>query len=229
MTTELLLPRGKILRPKPPSRIKLDMAFAIGAGVELHDKSRYRSRGAIITATWADGLHGKCLDFNPATPDYVTIPAAHTQLNFTTQDFSIIGRIYLDDDTIGRAIFWRSKFNRIDGYNFYITDGGRLSFWTCQGGVRQNTYSALGDIAVGTWYTVGMSRSGASIALYRNGVALAIAADVHIDPRTSSEPAYIGRDENLDYKYDGKIEFLRIFGGIALTASEHLAYHRALA
>ena len=92
MSTKILLPREII----PPFHlrdfVKLDMAFGVGAGATLFDKSRYRSHGAIITATWAAGVHGYCLDFVLATPDFVTIPAAHTQLDFTAQAFSIVLR-----------------------------------------------------------------------------------------------------------------------------------------
>jgi len=49
------------------------------------------------------------------------------------------------------------------------------------------------------------------------------------DPLTSSEAALIGTHKLHSWaNLDGKIEFLRVFGGIALSASEHLAYHNAL-
>jgi len=228
MTTELLLPRGKILRPKPPSRICLDMAFAVGAGAELKDKSRYRSAGAIITATWGDGLHGRCLDFNLANPDYVDIPAAHTQLDFTTEDFSIITRIEPDQVALRSTIFMRGKPNA-DGYSYRIDAGGQLVFLTWQLAAFQITRGNAAAIAVDTWYTIGMSRAGASVRVYINGVDDVTAAGAHIDPATCARNAVLGLygQEIINYPFDGKIEFQRIFG-VALTASEHLAYHRAL-
>ena len=71
MELELALPRAKIAVPKLPSYEVLNMAFGVGAGAQLFDKSRYRSHGAIITATWAAGLHGFCLNFVPGNPDHV--------------------------------------------------------------------------------------------------------------------------------------------------------------
>lgn len=228
MVTELLLPRGKILRPKPPSRIKLDMAFGVGVGASLFDKSRYRSHGAITTATWAAGVHGYCLDFVAANPDFVEIPAAHTQLDFTTQDFSFIVRLKADDLTANVAIYYKGT-HQVDGIFWLILSTGALDLYTNQLLARQRSFSSGGDIVVGNWYTVGISRDGASVKLFKNGVDVTFSAGAHINPTTCARSAKIGiRDNRINDPFDGKIEFLRIFGGIALTASEHLAYHNAL-
>ena len=97
MPVEVLLPKVKVPAYKMPTYVKLAEAFGVGAGTDLFDKSRFRSHGAITGAVWAAGLHGYCLDFDPTIPSYVEIPAAHTQLDFTSEDFSLIARIYIDD------------------------------------------------------------------------------------------------------------------------------------
>lgn len=229
MIPELALPRGKILVPKPKSYIKLDMAFGVGAGTSLFDKSRYRSHGAITTATWAAGLHGYCLDFVAANPDYVVIPAAHTQLNFTAEDFSIVMRVKAD---LLPGLSWLFARGRIanDGYYVVFDNTGVVNFYTIQGAANQITISNAALIVAGAWTTVGVSRAGASVRLYKNGVDDVAIAGGHIDPRTSARSAKIGvHDDLATFPLDGKIEFLRIFGGIALAASEHLAWHNALA
>lgn len=229
MTVELLLPGRIMPAPKPPSRIALNMAFGVGAGAVLGDKSRYSSHGAITTATWAAGLHGYCLNFVPGNPDYVTIPAAHTQLNFTSEDFSIIARVNIDDLTDWRDIFLRGLHNT-DGYQFYIGAAGFIYFATHQALVSQITRSSNGDIVTGNWYTIGASRSGASARTYRNGVDVTSVVGVHIDPLTCARSAKIGIYDDLAAgPLDGRMEFLRIFRGVALVASEHLAWHNALA
>lgn len=225
---ELLLPERRIPAPGPPSRIALDMAFGVGAGAILGDKSRYRSHGAITGATWATGLHGKCLDFNPATPSYVEIPASHTQLNFTSESFSIVIRIKVDDLSTIRNLFQRG-LGPGDGYYWLIQMNGAMNFLTYAGAVGQTSASSVGSIATGNWYTVGISRTGASVRVYVNGVDDTSVAGVHIDPLTCARTAKIGiHDDKANRPFDGKIEFLRVFGGIALSASEHLAYHNAL-
>ena len=223
------IPEVRVPAPKPPSYRALDMAFGVGAGAVLGDKSRYRSHGAITGASWAAGLHGYCLDFNPALPSYVEIPAAHTQLNFTAEDFSLTARIYIDSMPVAPQIFGRGKTNK-DGYELFVYTDGRIVFYTDQAAANQQTLSAVGDIVVATWYTLGVSRAGASVRLYRNGVDVTATPGVHINPLTCARTAKIGIYDDLSgAPLDGKIEFLRIFRGIALAASEHLAWHNALA
>lgn len=229
MTIELLVPRPRLVVPKPKSYVKLDMAFGVGAGTTLYDKSRYRSHGAITGASWATGLHGKCLDFDSTIPSYVEIPAAHTQLNFTSEDFSIIARVYLDDLTDARAVFARGLRVNQDGYSVIINSSGGIEFWTFQDGAYQYTISTY-SINTATHYTIGVSRDGAVGKVFLNGVDITLACSGHKNPKTSSQNAYIGVvGDKVRYPFDGKMEFLRVFGGIALSASEHLAWHNALA
>ncbi|GAI66611.1 unnamed protein product, partial [marine sediment metagenome] len=128
---DLLLPKVEAPVLPMPSYVKLAMAFGVGAGATLFDKSRYRSHGAITTATWAAGVHGYCLDFVPGNPDHVVIPAAHTQLNFIAEDFSIIARVNADDLTADREIFMRGELN-VDGHEMKLRGGGGLDFFTYQ-------------------------------------------------------------------------------------------------
>jgi len=226
---ELLLPEGRAPALTLPSYVKLDMAFGVGAGALLFDKSRYRSHGTITTATWAAGAHGRALDFNSATPDYVEIPIAQTQLDFTSQDFSIIARINVDNLAAIGTIFIRGQRN-VDGYRLFTGPVGQLFFNTHQLAAQQESTSSANSLVVDTWYTIGMSRVGAGVKLYINGIEDTAVPGVHIAPVSNARHAVIGTRDNLfTNPYDGTIEFLRIFGGIELSASEHLAYHNALA
>lgn len=228
MPVELLAPRVKVPVLPMPTYVKLAEAFGVGAGASLFDKSRYRSHGAITGAAWAAGVHGYCLDFNAAVPDYVEIPAAHTQLNFTSEDFSGIARINLETLTDNETIIVRGLL-ATDGWWFFVLDTGNLAVYTMRPVGAGGTLSAAGDIGAGTWYTVGFSRNGASVKLYRNGVDVTVAPGVHADLLPSARTAKIAvYDDLATSPLDGKIEFLRIFGGIALAASEHLAWHNAL-
>lgn len=229
MTTKLWTPKGGLIVPKPPSYLKLDMAFGIGAGTTLFDESRYRSHGTISGADWADGAHGKCLDFELSDKDYVSIAAAYDQLDFTTEDFSIIARVYLESLTATAIPFIRGSYDA-DGSELQITSAGSLLIRTNQSTGHQDSHSAAGAIVTGAWYTIGFSRDGASIIPYKNGVDIHSTVGVHQNPDTSARLAYIGAyDGGAALNLDGKIEFLRVFGGIALPASTHLAWHNALA
>ncbi len=229
MAVKLFLPGTRVAAPERPERIALDMAFGVGAGAVLGDKSRYRSHGAITTATWAAGLHGFCLDFVPGNPDYVTILAAHTQLDFTTENFSTVWRVYIDDLTFNRHLFMRSAL-RTDGWEISFSNTGQFIFRTNQALLTQTTRTNAGTIAAGAWYTFGTSRAGAVGQVFVQGIDTSDIPQAHIDPLTSAEPARIGIFSDLvTAPFDGRIEFLRIFRGIALTPSEHLAWHNALA
>uniref|UniRef100_A0A6H1ZTA9 Putative lectin/glucanase superfamily protein n=1 Tax=viral metagenome TaxID=1070528 RepID=A0A6H1ZTA9_9ZZZZ len=228
MPEGLVLPGRRAPAPEPPERIALDMAFGAGNPAVLGDKSRYNSHGAITTATVAAGLHGLCLDFNPLNPDYITIPAAHTQLDFTTEDFSIVARVYVDNTGAHRYLLSRGLWNT-DGYYFRVSNGGELLFRTFQVAANQASNSPAGSILINNWYTVGMSRSGPNVAVYRNGVDITTVWGVHINPVTCARDAYVGLESlPANGPYDGRIEFYRIFVGIELTGSEHLAWHNAL-
>jgi len=226
---ELLLPEVGPPGLALPSYVKLDMAFGVGAGGQLFDKSRYRSHGAINGPDWAAGVHGYCLDFDPTVPDYVLIPAAHTQLNFTTQDFSIVARIRADTLPAGNNDVFNRGLVDTDGYSVFVTNTGRLYFSLDHAPGHDHTYSAAAEIALATWYTIGVSRSNVAL-VYKNGIDITVASEGVADPITCARSAKIGIYDNLiNYPWDGKIEFLRIFGGLALSASEHLAWHNALA
>jgi len=228
MVTDLILPKRGIESLELPSYVKLDLALGLGAGTTLFDKSRYRSHGTISGASWAAGLHGYALDFNPATPSYVEIAATHTQLDFTSEDFSFIFRCYFDDLSTAPMLICRHKWNN-KGYYFNVEDTGRITFRTSNTSY-QETKSTAGDITTESWVTIGLSRVGAAVTLYKNGVALSkTVSQTHINPVTLDDKAYIGiYQTKTSGKLDGKMEFLRIIGGIALSASEHLAYHNAL-
>lgn len=229
MVTKLFVPERRIVVPKPPSYLKLDMAFAIGAGAKLMDKSRYRSHGTISGASWATGLHGKALDFNKATPDYVeTSTTETTQLNFTSEDFSIIMRFKADAITPDAMLFMRGA-DALDGYLLFHHAAVGIVLRTYQAGTNQQSFVGTALVA-GNWYTIGMSRQGTSVLIFQNGIDSTGTKGTHLDPTTSARTVKIGIDDDkASSGYDGKIEFLRIFGGIALPASAHLAWHNALA
>ncbi len=229
MVTKLFVPDRKIVVPKPPSYLKLNMAMDGASASYLFDKSRYRSHGDITGASWATGLHGKALDFDPALPSYVEIAAAYDQLNFTSEAFSGIIRVKLDAWGTGTTLFIRGKFNT-DGWWWFVDSTGRQYFYTLQTDANQATFGVNNAVAIATHYTLGFSRDGKAVKLYINGVDDTLTSGTHINPLTSARTAKIGVYDDLSiYPFDGKIEFLRVFGGIALPASAHLAWHNALA
>ncbi|MCK4722488.1 MAG: hypothetical protein KAT75_04250 [Dehalococcoidia bacterium] len=229
MTQGLLLPSRRVPAPEPPERIALDLAFGAGNPAILGDKSRYNSHGIIVGAVPAIGLHGLCLDFNAAGPDRVRFPwATCTQLAFTGEDFSFVIRIRFDSLVGSPQIVSKYLWNT-HGYWFRCNAGGDLSVLTFQAAANQSSSSALGSVVINTWYTLGVSRNGASIRIYQNGVDITAVAGVHINPVLTNRNFLLGCDNAIAAGHDGLIEFFRAFTGVALATSEHLAWHNALA
>lgn len=211
-----------------PHHTCLDMYLSLGKGSKLLDKSAYRTHGDISGASWATGVHGLCLDFDAGDIDYVSIPATATQLDFTSEQFSIITRINWDSLAATSEIISHGLID-VDGWEFKTLNTGTLFFRTNQTEANQSSTSGVGAVSAGEWYTIGLTRDQSSVKFYVNGVGSVGTTGTHIDPLTSSRiytlMVYCDKASNPS---DGKMEFLRIFGGIALPASAHLFYHNGL-
>jgi hypothetical protein len=224
LSPQLLVP---VKRPSKYSYLYLPIDE--GTGTKVYDKSRYNAYGDITGAAWADGNKGKCLDFDQATPSYVEIPAYHTQLNFTSEDFSFVVRLKFDTFTNNPVPFSRGIFNS-EGYYFQVNTLGQASLYTNQAGGWQRSRSASGELVLATWYTLGVSRSGSAVKIYKNGVDVTSIVGTHINPLSSTQLFLIGIEYNkLASPFDGKVEFLAVLGNVALTANQHLAWHNRLA
>ena len=159
--------------------------------------------------------------------DYILVPSTSTQLNFTSEDFSIIARGNLDSLTGQSTIFCRG-LQSTDGYAFYVESTGRLSAATYQALALQASRSAPSQISISTWYTLGFSRAGASLIPYKNGVDISSTVGVHINPLTSARSAKIGTlDNSIDFPFVGKMKVLAIWNR-GLSALEHMNIHQYL-
>lgn len=217
-STGIVLDSGLHVGPEPPATV-------------LYDRSRYRSNGDFASdghPNWVQRPSGLwVLDFDSGTPDYVEISAATTkQLNFTSEDFSIVARVYPDVISTNPFIFIRGD-NLVDGYALLFF-GSKVLFYTFQSGVWQQTLSTAGGITTANWYTIGISRVGASVKTYLDGVDDTDAAGTHINPATCARSAKIGvQDDKSTQPLDGKIAFLRIYK-YALSAGQHNKIHNVL-
>lgn len=196
----------------------------------LEDESRYGSDGDFKAAghpAWVRLPSGLwTLDFDPTAPDYIQIPADQTQLNFTSEDFSLVARVKVGSLTDARGLFYRG-LTTVDGWYIYIHSDGRVLVRTNQAAASQVSRSSDGSIVAGVWYTVGLSRAGTSVRIYINGVDDTDIAGTHIDPLTCARTAKIGiHDDLTTYPFDGKIPFLQIYN-YALSAAQHAAIHQA--
>lgn len=189
-------------------------------GTKFKSVDRYASTCTVTGATWKP--NGR--DFNSATPDYIEIPSTETQLNFTSEDFSIVARAKLDAISSYHSIFMRGLWNT-DGYWFTIDVNGALQFLTFQAGANQLSDTDDSKVTTATWYTFGLSRDGSSGKVFINGVDETTTSGSHTNPKTSSRTAKIGiYDSKVAYPFDGKIYLLAVWGK-ALSTEEHLHMH----
>jgi len=177
------------------------------------------------------GIPDAELDFVPGTSDYVNLNVNNTPLDFTSEDFSIVVRVLtLDDLSVPRTLFACGDIDAVGGYQFFSYNNGKLTFQTNQVGVSQETRSAFGDFAVGGPYTVGATRSGASVKIFIDGVDKTDSAAAHIDPTTFGVrnprigTTYKSGVASNTYFYDGDIDEVAVFNK-QLDDAEMLAIH----
>ncbi len=105
---------------------------------------------------------------------------------------------------------------------FNINPAGILELYTFQAAAFQFTLSVAGEVLVDTWYTLGMSRNGADVLLYKDGIDITDTAATHTNPLTSARKGLLGiRDDEASSPFDGEIEFLMVYNR-ALSTAEHL-------
>ena len=87
MVTNILVPKRRIVVPKPPSWLRADYRFSEGSGLYLRDQSRYRNSADIDGATWSTDRAPGCLLFD-GTNDLVDL-GQPSELDFGSGDFTI--------------------------------------------------------------------------------------------------------------------------------------------
>ena len=192
----------------------------------IRDRSGLNNNGTITGATWARLPSGLWYSYHDGTDDYVTITDSNNILNFTSEDFSILAWVRLDNIASTYAIFGRGIFGATgDGYIFLITTSF-LRFDTYQAGsVYQRTDSSSGDIVTGQWSLVVVTRKGASARLYKNAVDVSSVIGTHINPASSTRTARFGIRDDLIQDFIGGIALPRIFNR-QLLAPEILTFYQ---
>jgi len=139
-----------------------------GSGTTTADSSGNGNTGTLTNGpTWADGMSGKCLNFD-GIDDYVSVPDA-ASLDFTNA-MTVAAWVKLDDTTKTHGI--ASKSGQVDGefpswglwYNSARQKFG-FSFREDDGTIYSSTTPTTG-----TWYHVAATYDGAYTRLYVNGV-----------------------------------------------------------
>jgi hypothetical protein len=182
-------------------------------GGSLIDASSNGNNGSLNgTVNWAAGLGGSALQFVD-NGGYVILPAAAGALgtsNFTVStwikttdtSFDIIGNRH----AVAHGAFW----------TLMVSPAGKLNLEIDQDSAGNNYNSLTGNTAVntGTWHHVAITRTGATIALYVDGIPDATSDGPGTANCSSGGTVVIGDNPftNQNKKYNGLIDEIRIFG-----------------
>jgi hypothetical protein len=210
----------------------LDLQFRETTGTQTKDWAKpYHDQPTLSGApAWAVlGNDLTYLSFDPANPDRVIIQAADcVDLDFTTTSFS--GGAWIYPDAYGnRFLFNKVAVAGTEGWAFWISGAAPyLAFSTYNAGpASQTTYGGNG-LATSAWQFVSFSRSGASAAVYLNGVNVTVTNATHINPATSAAVDFtIGTtDGGAAGWYDGRMWRARVWNR-QLAAWEMKAIYEA--
>ena len=205
--------------------IILDLPFTEATGTIAHSvaKNRYpfTLTGAPATYALASGL--AVLDFTAGTPDFLEAAiAAAAEMDFTSEDFSYAGWVN-PDSLVGDRELLCHGLDSTDGYDVRCLANGSIQFASNQAAAQQLVISAVGSVVINTWQLIGISRTGATVQIFKNGLEMAyVAQPAIIDPLTSARKVLFGiyDDETTDpwSQYIGR---QRAWLNRQLTAANH--------
>lgn len=193
------------------------------AGAQFDSIDPQKHICSVTGATWSpDGR-----DFVSTNPDYIALNdgSVDSPLNFTSVAFSIVARINVDNLGSGVMVFSRGGYNQA-GYELLVNGNGGLWALTYQTDANQQSTSLDGGVVTGNNYTIGLSRSGAGILLYINGIDVTSGAGTHTNPASSSYTSTLGvrAATKTTNPYDGGIKAFAVYDQ-AISAGEQAYIH----
>lgn len=162
------------------------------------------------------------------------LAAAAADLDFTTEDFTLLAWIYLANLGAIHTIMCYGAQNVAAGGGYQFSTAfstpSRIAFATCQT-TNIQTITSEAEIDATTWHLVGATRDGAVGKVYIDGQDRTTSADDLVNPATQTEPFHIGVRQiettgvGIDYDtpFEGYIAYPRVWGSRCLTDEIMLA------
>jgi Concanavalin A-like lectin/glucanases superfamily len=201
-------------QPRPDGRLVAAYGLEEGSGSTAADASGRSHRATLVNATWTQGRFGKGLALN-GTSGYLRIDAP----SWPTRDYTYAAWVFPATVSGSRAVL-DIQAPASGGVEVAIAPGGRIEVWS-SGRLRLRTGIRL---AAAAWTHVALTRAGALITAYVDGVAQRAGRDRRVfDFRRC--PALIGVDADLGCTgrlngfFSGVIDEVRIYD-CALAARE---------
>ena len=205
----------------------MSLPFREGVGAITQDYAKPLREVDLINApawtTIASGLGVLAFD-GGVSNQYLECDTLETvDLNFTTGDYSIFGWVNWTDTALSEIIIARYELD-VDGWELYFWNSVLQLRHHHAGGATDRTGCHSWNWTPGTWWLLGISRSGAYPLMYRNGVPLTMGYSVGgmLDPATCDQDLVIGTRfcKTADW-YSGMMWNVRV-AGRALSARDHM-------
>jgi len=201
----LTLQRGKHVQ----NGLVLSYPFSEGSG-DPRDHSGQSNDATISSATWSDTQYGDGLTFNGSS-DYMTFP--DTAVDFTSGDFSIVTRVYINALNANGIVAGNGTFNT-DGWWFTIGADGGLVLWTFQAAAFDLSAANAATVAAGSWYTIACLRAdGVAVNFHVDGgdAAAGDTSDVADPVATGGASVYVAKRPDAGQYADITMTDLRIY------------------
>ncbi len=203
----------------------LDLPFREGIGIVTQDVAKPHHVMAMVnTPTWGALTSGKMTINLNGTNEYLQCLNANcADLGFTSGDFSVGGWINWTINEFSQIIIARYELS-VGGWEVYLTNVGALNYLTLRlhhaAGATLRTGAFSIGWTPGTLFHFGISRSGVSAVMYRNGEPVTTTSDVLIDPETTTQDLVIGTRYTKDANFYKGLFPRLIVSEEALTAED---------
>jgi hypothetical protein len=202
-----------------------ELDFEEGTGTNADDSVGAFDGTLVGTPSWAtdDGDTGVVLN---GTTQYVNLGGV---FNYTTQAFSFRIRGKVDARAADQCLIFKGSFENA-GYYLMLPTNGALVFITNQGAASQLSYTAVDLITAGVEFDVVITRSGAAVKIYLDGVDVTDVGGTHVNPVSSSDDfrlgVYIAAGPTNQSFVDGTLYHFAAWDA-ALTSGEVAALYAA--
>jgi len=182
--------------------------YANGAIVDATGKNVLETVGNAVVSTTQSKYGGSSMYFD-GTGDYLLAPYNKMQ-DLTQGDFTVEGWFYRAVSGVEHNIL-NNRFTT-GGILWRINSANTVTF-SIQGGTI-TTITSTGTIPATTWTHIAVSRSGANLRIFINGV-IDGSSTTAANGTSSTTVLRVGCDENLTNAFNGYMQDLRITQGYA--------------
>lgn len=200
-----------------PSGISAYYPLDTGQGGQVYDNSANNNQGSLVAVPiWTAGKLGQALSFD-GTTQYATVPSS-ASLNLTG-DITLSAWVNLADLSVQHEIISKRVGTGAANTTYELRiqqTTGQLQFLAYDTALR--TVTGTTPVPTGSWAQVAAVKSGGSVTLYLNGVAISTPGSVATSS-TNANAMKLGSNDDLTNFLKGSLDEVKIYNR-ALTQKE---------